>query len=301
MTSVPPPQATDDAPPAPPWQPWHDTDDREPAGLWIAPVAVVIGLCGGVFASVLVLLLGSAFGSSTSSPPPAVNILSSVAFDLAFVAAALYLVATRGRLRAGEFGYVRVGLGRAIAAFVAAGAGYFLLSWLYGAVFNIHSTDKLPGNFGVRTSTWALVGTAAFVCVIAPICEEFFFRGFLFGVLRRMRVTIAGRQAGPWVAAVITGILFGLAHTGSVSSDQFLIPLGFLGFVLCLVRWWSGSLYPCMALHSFNNSLALGVLLGWSVGDVLLLLLASWAAIALLTGPLSTLTADAPRASVPAG
>ena len=56
----------------------------------------------------------------------------------------------------------------------------------------------------------------------------------------------------------MTGILFGLAHLGSAPS-QYLVPLGFLGFVLCLVRWRTGSLYPCMALHSANNALALGV------------------------------------------
>ena len=70
------------------------------------------------------------------------------------------------------------------------------------------------------------------------------------------------------MAAVITGILFGLAHTGSASS-QYLVPLGFLGFVLCIVRWRTGSLYPCMALHSANNALALGVnQLSWNAaGD----------------------------------
>jgi hypothetical protein len=92
---------------------------------------------------------------------------------------------------------------------------------------------------------------------------------------------------GPWIAAVLTGILFGLAHTGSASS-QYLIPLGFLGFVLCLVRWRTGSLYPCMALHSANNALALGVnQLNWSAPAIVGLILASWLLIAAVTGPLS--------------
>jgi membrane protease YdiL (CAAX protease family) len=127
-----------------------------------------------------------------------------------------------------------------------------------------------------------------FVCVIAPIAEEFFFRGFLFGVLRRMRVRFAGRELGTWVAAVITGIVFGLAHTGSASS-QYLLPLGFLGFVLCLVRWKTGSLYPCMALHSINNSLALGLnQLGWTGAFELGgLIIGSLLVIAALTGPLA--------------
>jgi hypothetical protein len=83
------------------------------------------------------------------------------------------------------------------------------------------------------------------------------------------------------------GLLFGLAHTGSAAS-QYLLPLGFLGFVLCLVRWRTGSLYPCMALHSVNNCLALGVnQLDWGAGLILLLIAGSLLVIAAVTGPLS--------------
>jgi membrane protease YdiL (CAAX protease family) len=123
--------------------------------------------------------------------------------------------------------------------------------------------------------------------VVAPIAEETFFRGFVFGSLRRWRVVIAGRDVGTWLAAIITGILFGLAHTGS-ANPQYLVPLGFLGFVLCIVRWRTGSLYPCMALHSFNNSLALGVNeLHWSPIGILGLMVSSMLVIAATTFPLA--------------
>jgi membrane protease YdiL (CAAX protease family) len=102
-----------------------------------------------------------------------------------------------------------------------------------------------------------------------------------------MDVRLRSRQLGPWIAALITAILFGLAHTGSANS-QYLVPLGFLGFVLCLVRWWTGSLYPCMALHSFNNCLALGVNQEhWTALEIVGLTIGSWAVIALVTVPLS--------------
>lgn len=124
-----------------------------------------------------------------------------------------------------------------------------------------------------------------FVCVIAPIAEEFFFRGFLFGVLRRWRISVAGHQIGVWVAAAVTGILFGLAHTGS-AAPQFLIPLAVLGFILCLVRWQTGSLYPCMALHSVNNALAMGInQFHWTVGGILALMAGSLLVIGAVTGP----------------
>ena len=144
-----------------------------------------------------------------------------------------------------------------------------------------------PSGVGTTQSTIGLVGVAVFVCVFAPVAEEFFFRGFLFGVLRQIRVTVAGRDAGTWIAAIITGILFGLAHAGSALS-QDLIPLGFLGFVLCLVRWRTRSLYPCIALHSLNNSVALGATqFHWSGGEIVGLIVGSLAVIGVFTLPLA--------------
>lgn len=266
--------------------------------LWIAPVAILVGLAGGILGQIIVSAIGVAFGVKATAPTPALSIVESVVFDLAFVVSALYFALLRGGWGPAAFGYRRIGWGLAVSGFVLGAIGYYAFSLAYGIALHIRSTDKLPSSFGVHSSTAALVGTAAFVCVIAPICEEFFFRGFLFGVLRGMSVHVGTLQLGPWLAAIIVGVLFGAAHTGSASSAQFLIPLGVLGFVLCLVRWRTGSLYPCMALHSFNNSIAMGVLLGWTVGGVLLLLLAAWTVIALLTWPLSAIRT---HASLPVG
>ena len=85
----------------------------------------------------------------------------------------------------------------------------------------------------------------------------------------------------------MTGIVFGLAHVGSAPA-KYLVPLAFLGFVLCLVRWRTRSLYPCMALHSVKNSLSLGInQLHWSAVGVLALMAASLVAITAVTGPLA--------------
>jgi membrane protease YdiL (CAAX protease family) len=281
MPSVPPPAQESLPPPVGPAD--RSLPPPPPQRLWIAPAAVLLGLCGGIFASVVVELVGTAFGSPAGHPTPAVSLLASLALDLSFVGAALWFTALRDTPSPVDFGYRPTSWKLGVGAFLFAGISYYGLTWIYGIVFDIHGTDKLPSDFGVNSSTWALVGTAAFVCVVAPICEEFFFRGFFFGVLSRMHVKVGHREAGPLVAALITGVLFGLAHTGSVSSAQYLIPLGFLGFVLCLVRWRTGSLYPCLALHSFNNSLALGVLLGWNAGAIGGLLAASWALVAAVT------------------
>jgi uncharacterized protein len=263
-------------------------EDVPPWKVWTAPAGVALGLCFGALASILVDVIAGASGSSINHPPPAVSIVGDIVFDLGFVVAALWLSSLTGRPRPSDFGYRRVPLSTGIKAGVLAAFAYYALTAVYSAALNLHGSDKLPSDLGATHSTAALVAASVFVCAIAPMAEEFFFRGFFFGALRNLRVPILGRELGPWIAAVVTGILFGLAHTGSASS-QYLIPLGFLGFVLCLVRWKTRSLYPCMALHSANNALALGVnQLSWSAPAIVGLIVASWLLIWVVTGPLST-------------
>jgi len=283
----PPPSAPDLPPASGRDLPSASARDLPPWRAWTAPAAVAVGLALGGIATILVDLAAHAGGSSLSHPPPAVTIVGDVVFDLGFVAAALYFASVGGRPSLAAFGFRRVRLRPAAGVFAAAAVGYYGLTAVYGTIFRLHGSDKLPSELGVAHSTAALVAASVFVCVIAPIAEEFFFRGFFFGALRRIRIELAGRNLGPWVAAVVTGILFGLAHTGSASS-QYLIPLGFLGFVLCLVRWRTRSLYPGMALHSANNALALGVnQLHWNGAEIVALLIASWLVIGAITGPLS--------------
>ncbi len=65
--------------------------------------------------------------------------------------------------------------------------------------------------------------------------------------------------------------------------------------MLCLVRWKTKSLYPGMALHSVNNSLAFGANeFHWGVGYIVLLCLGALLVIAVLTGPLSIGASRAP-------
>jgi hypothetical protein len=254
---------------------------------------VALGFGLGIIASIVVEVAAHAGGRSASNPTAAEALIGDILFDLAFVAAAVYFAFLRGRPRPEDFGFRRIAIFDGVAAVVAAGVAYYVVTALYASLLSLHGKDKLPSPLGTTTSTVALAGVAVFVCVIAPIAEEFFFRGFIFGVLRRMRIVVAGRNVGIWVAAVITGILFGLAHTGSALS-QDLIPLGFLGFVLCLVRWRTGSLYPCIALHSINNALALGITqFHWNGLEILGLIVGSLAVVGAATLPLAPRSAAA--------
>jgi membrane protease YdiL (CAAX protease family) len=286
MSSFPPPTS-----PAPRWtvpaRPTGEDDDVPPWPLWSVPAGIGVGLGIWIITSVVVAAVALALGSSVTHPSPGISLAQDVLSDLSFVSGALILTVVLSRARPADFGYRRVWPALGLAAFAAAAVGYYVISLVYASIVALHGSDKLPSELGATHSTAALVGATVFVCVIAPMAEEFFFRGFIFGGLRRMRVRVGGMDFGTWVAAAITGVLFGLVHAGSASS-QYLIPLGIFGFVLCLLRWRTGSLYPCMALHSVNNALALGVnQLGWNAAEIVGLMLASLAVITLFTWPLA--------------
>jgi membrane protease YdiL (CAAX protease family) len=162
--------------------------------------------------------------------------------------------------------------------------GWLCVAWLafftFSAIWSVFMNavgvklnDDLPEQLGVGNSNVALVFVAVLVCVIAPMAEEFFFRGFLFGALRGYLKL--------WPAALITGLVFGLIHF----KLEFLAPLAVLGVALCLLYAQTGSLLPCIALHSLNNSLAFGVTQGWT-WQIPLLMVVSLAILTLILTPI---------------
>jgi membrane protease YdiL (CAAX protease family) len=80
--------------------------------------------------------------------------------------------------------------------------------------------------------------------VIAPFCEEMFFRGFVFAGLLR--------DLSPFWAAIVSAALFAIAHTDPGSF----LPLFAIGLCLGFLRWRTGSTWAGISLHMLNNLLA---------------------------------------------
>jgi membrane protease YdiL (CAAX protease family) len=89
--------------------------------------------------------------------------------------------------------------------------------------------------------TMLIVAFTFLATIAAPFMEEFVYRGFLFNAL--------ARYAPVWLAAVVSGVLFGLSHG---SSSAFL-PLAASGVVLAYVYQRSGSLTASMLTHALFN------------------------------------------------
>ena len=88
------------------------------------------------------------------------------------------------------------------------------------------------------------------VAMVAGICEEIMFRGVLFTALAQ-RMSI-------WPAAIISGIVFGLAHADLWS----LAALATVGIGLALLYSRTRSLWPNMVAHTTFNAFSL-VLIFW--------------------------------------
>jgi len=222
---------------------------------WMAWAALVAAFGGALFGALVIGVIGSAAGSSFAHPSPAVSISATIVQDLAFIGAALLFASISARPLPAQFGLRPTRFWPAVGWMAAAFAAFYVFTLVWVAILGVSPDDtKLPDELGVKDSTYALLAVAFLVAVVAPMAEEFFFRGFFYGALRNWK--------GPWPAAVLTGLVFGSIHVGSAEA-AFLLPLGFFGFSLCLLRERTGSLYPGIALHCMNNSLAFGVSQHW--------------------------------------
>jgi len=225
---------------------------------WAAPAALFGGLLlaavGGLVVDLPALALGVKITSSHT--PPGISIADTVVQDIGFVLAAVFFAQLGGRaVSAWQFGLRRPGAGwrSASGLVLALLVAFIALSAAWSSA--VHpSEEKLLEQLGSNEGAALLVLSAGLTCVVAPICEEFLFRGFIFTALRNWRGTLP--------AALITGLIFGGVHVGSAPALD-LVPLAGLGFGLCLLYRYTGSLYPCIAAHSLNNSLAFSALEKW--------------------------------------
>lgn len=139
------------------------------------------------------------------------------------------------------------------AVIVAAASG---LEWglqnQYGIDFKLSSAEAamMP-----ETPVELAVAIVAFVLFV-PFCEEYLFRGFILGGLRR--------HMPGWLAIVLSAAVFAAAHglfilredvSGWISTGQLFVVGTFMAWLT--VR--TGSLRPSWVLHIVNNGLAFGL------------------------------------------
>lgn len=214
---------------------------------------------------VLSLVITSLNGSSTSItrplPPRAdligaiVTIVFSAIIEGAFLIAPLYFanatfrsITPHGRLVLEALGFRRFDMGRTLFWVVLLMLVIFGVNSLYSyliSVFhlNLQTNDQLilKQSKVAPLTTYATLFAAV---VIAPFCEEVFFRGFVLPGFRR------GMPIG-W-AILLSSLLFAVAHADPGSFAVLFI----IGLALGILRWRSRSIWPTILLHALNNAIA---------------------------------------------
>jgi uncharacterized protein len=240
---------------------------------WTAPAALLAGFAAALVAALIIGAVGAIFGAAIADPPASVSILSVIAQDACLIAAALFFARMVAVPRPSQFGLLPAPLKRSAVFVVGGYVGFVVLSYLWlSAIGQSDAQDTITESLGAKSNTIALIAVTFVVTVCAPLAEEFFFRGYFFGALRKN---------GFWFAALLTGLAFGIVHVFG-SPVAFIVPLALLGTALCFIREKTGSLYPGIALHCLNNSVAMCSSEHWSWQVPVVLVLAPLAIVALI-------------------
>jgi membrane protease YdiL (CAAX protease family) len=228
--------------------------ENEAIPVWVPFVALfavlmIVGIIGIAVYGLLEVTDTSL--KSQEDLPDAATLALVFVQDLVFVFGAWIAVKlTLGRVPREQLGLRRVnGVFNAIKWAVVAYAFFWLATALLTAIFGQPEDQSLVTDIKAENNTAVLVVWAVLICVLAPVVEEIFFRGFMF--------TAFSRTLGVAWGAVLSSAVFGLGHAPAAPIQ--LIALGVFGVGLCLLYWRTGSIIPGMALHALNNSVTFGV------------------------------------------
>jgi uncharacterized protein len=272
MTSVPSlsrplhPEVPDGAPlPAPRREP----EERLGVPAWAPFAAALAALVGMTLVQLVVVAAIGASGGDVEAlnDDNDFSIVMTAVFDLLLIGCSVAVVRRlTGRASPAKFAVRGAPWLRSLGWIVGTYIAVSIVSALVTVLFGKPQEQDLVTDLKGEDSTGVLVAFAVMTCVLAPLAEEFFFRGFLFRAL-------AERFGLVW-GVVLGGATFGLVHWPGGSLEAVVV-LGALGAMLCLMVYYTASLLPCIIMHASFNSLAFGDTKGLPWWGYLLVLVGS--------------------------
>jgi len=213
---------------------------------WYGPLAF---LAGGLTGFITAGIVWVAAGVDDPTDSAGAIVVGTFLLDGSLVAAALLFASFVRKPRAWHFGLRATRFWPAVGWAALGMVSFYVFVAVYSAILQPDVEQTVAKDLGADDGSFGLIAAGFMVICVAPFCEEFFFRGFFYGALRS--------KFSVGVAALIDGLVFGLIHYEG-GHDAWLIvpPLALLGVTFCLVYERTRSLYPVIALHSINNSIA---------------------------------------------
>lgn len=131
---------------------------------------------------------------------------------------------------------------------------YYLTAQFGGAPADpMGDLEKLSEAFGFDEPV-TIVLMALLAVVLAPLAEEFVFRGMLYAAFQKTRLGIIG-------SAILLSAVWSVMHWGY--SSQNLVALFGLGLLFAYIVWRTGSLWPAVVGHAANNLVAVVALMSY--------------------------------------
>jgi uncharacterized protein len=250
ITTTPPPPEKPELPEglAPRWPAWYAA-----AGFVVALIGTLIAV--GIVAAVT--------GATSDEEDPTFTIVATLMQSAVFIGTAVLFASFTRKPQLWHFGLRRAPVWPTIGWAALGLFSFYVFAAIYTAAVQPDAEQTVAQDLGADEGSFGLIAAGFMVVCVAPVAEEFFFRGFFYRALRSRYSVLA--------AAAIDGALFGIIHFDFSSADALLIlpPLAVLGFTFCLVYERTGSLFPVIALHAVNNALAFGIQAeGWGVSAV---------------------------------
>jgi uncharacterized protein len=239
-----------DAPwtPPPPEQP--ELPDRSQPR-WPAWYAGVAFLVAWIATSLVVAILAAAIGENAEEEP-SFTVGATFLLAVVLVGTAVWFASFVRRPRPEHFGLRPAPFWPTVGWATLGILSFYALAAIYVGLVQPDTEQTVAQDLGADEGTFGLIAAGFMVICVAPVAEEFFFRGFFYRALRSRFPVL--------IAALIDGLVFGVIHYPGDGADGLLIlpPLAALGFMFCLVYERTGTLYPVIGLHALNNALAYG-------------------------------------------
>jgi membrane protease YdiL (CAAX protease family) len=219
--------------------------------VWYAPVGFLVGFAITLFVSVIAGIVAAAAGVDVEDEiPPGLVVVLTLLQGVILCGTAIFLAGRTRRPQPWHFGLRRARFWPSVGWAALGLASFLVFAIFYSALVTPEGEQTVTEDLGADESTLALVAAGIVVIVVAPVAEEFFFRGFFYRALRS--------RLGILAAAAVDGLVFGLIHFTGSDTLELLPILAVLGFIFCLVYERTRTLYTVIGLHAFNNSIAYG-------------------------------------------
>ena len=219
----------------------------------IADTARAFGVPDSLLAGVFILLftwLALTANADAAATMRTREMIGSVVVEIVVLGAVLFFLKLRGRDVPVLAGLNKITFTRAaVTGSILLIAAFPLI--VLADVITTHWIGITPTPQGIvelfnnTNSSLQRVLIILIAVVFAPIIEEFFFRFFLYGVLRR--------NVGKITALVATSLLFAGVHAHIPS----LAPLFTLAVCFTIAYEWTGSILVTMTMHSVFNAVQL--------------------------------------------